>query len=136
MLDIISAIHGCALQPGRWHGVLEQMLDYLGGSAGVLWSHQATPDSFGLWVPCRMHPESLTEYGRYYHKKDVWLQAGYAKDFQSGEVMTGEGLIPRADLLKSEFYRDYLRRFDYVHLLFGVLHMQGKPGSTMPTVHF
>ncbi|MCA1978246.1 MAG: helix-turn-helix transcriptional regulator [Thiobacillus sp.] len=136
MSELISAIYGCAMQPGQWQAVLGEMLDWLGGKGAMLWSHQARPGAFGLWVPCRMHPESLAEYGRYYHRKDIWLQAGYARNTQAGEILTGDMLVPRPVLSKSEFYRDFLRRFDYVQLLIGVLHRNDAHDAIVPTVHF
>jgi DNA-binding CsgD family transcriptional regulator len=135
MLNIAADIHGCALQPARWPDVLGEIFDHLHARGGMLWSHQATPDAFGLWVPCRLHPESLAEYSRHYHQKDVWLQAYQARGVRSGEVVTGDMLVPRASFLRSAFYRDFLRRYDYVHLLFGVLHRQETADALVPNVH-
>jgi DNA-binding CsgD family transcriptional regulator len=135
MLNIVADILSCALQPDRWQDVLGDIFDYLGAKGGMLWSNQATPEAFGLWVPCRLHPESLVEYGRYYHQKDVWLQACQARGVRSGEVVTGDMLLPRTSFRKSEFYRDFLRRFDYVQLLFGALHRQDAADTLVPNVH-
>ena len=136
MLNIVANIHDCALQPTRWQDVLGEIFDYLQARGGMLWSHQASPDAFGLWVPCRLHPESLAEYARYYQHKVVWLQACEARGIRSGEVVTGDMLMPRSCFLKSEFYRDFLKRFDYVQLLLGALHRQDTDDELVPNVHF
>jgi DNA-binding CsgD family transcriptional regulator len=83
-----------------------------------------------------MHPDSITEFGRYYHQMDVWRQASQARDARSGDVMTGDMLLPRSKFLKSEFYRDFLNRFDYEQLLFGVLHRQNTEDALVPNVNF
>lgn len=136
MPDLISAIHGCALQPENWPDALEGLFGHLDGSGGILWSHPATPDAFGLRVPCRLHPESLAEYVHTYQQQDDWMQAGLAKGLRAGEVLTDERLVPRATLIRSAFYRDFLQRFDYEHLLLAVLHRQGDAEGmhAMPTV--
>lgn len=135
MQNIVANIHGCALQPARWPNVLGEIFDYLDARSGMLWSNQATPDGGGLWIPCRLHPDALAEYSRGYHQKDVWLQAYQARGVPSGEVVTGDMLVPRASFRRSAFYRDFLRRFDYVHLLFGVLHRQEAADAMVPNVH-
>lgn len=135
MLDIVAGIHGCALHAERWEGALGEILDYLDARGAMLWSHQAAPEAFGLWVPCRLHPDSLVEYARYYHHKDVWLRACEARGIRSGEVVTGDMLVPRTVFQRSEFYRDFLKRFDCTQLLFGALHRQDVADMRVPNVH-
>jgi DNA-binding CsgD family transcriptional regulator len=136
MLDLVTAIHRCALRPEGWHDTLGKVLDYMESKGGMLWSHQAAPDAFGLWVTCRLDPVSLEEYARHYHAKDVWMQAGLARGPRAGEVMTGDMLVPRAAFLESEFYRDFLRRYDCVHLLYCMLHAPENASGPVPMVHF
>lgn len=136
MPDLISAIHGCALQPENWPDALETLLGHLGGSGGMLWSHPAMPDAFGLRVPCGLHPESLAEFARTDRPQDVWMQASLAQGLRAGEVLTDERLVPRATPTQSASYRDFLQRFDYAHLLLAVLHRQDDTEGmhAMPTV--
>lgn len=135
MLNIVEGIHGCALQAERWPDALGEILDHLDARGGMLWSHQATPDACGLWVPCRLHPDALAEYTRDYHRKDLWLQACEARGVRAGEVVTGDMLVPRARFLRSAFYREFLQRFDYAQLLFGALHRQDAAEAPVPNVH-
>ncbi|WP_324780638.1 helix-turn-helix transcriptional regulator [Thiobacillus sedimenti] len=135
MLDIISAIHGCALHPVHWHAALSRILDHLGARGGMLWSHQAIRGAFGLWVPCRLHPDWVAEYGRHYHQKDVWMEARVAQGCRAGDVLTGDMLVPRPAFAQSEFYRAFLKRFDYAQLLLGVVHHADHAGAVVPTVH-
>ncbi len=134
MLDRMTEIQACALRPDRWPDALGAVLDDLGGSGGMLWSHPVAPGDFGLWAPCRLPAEALADYARHFHQHDVWMQAGLAKGLRAGEVVTGDDLLPHKDFIRSTFYRDFLRRFDCAHLLVAVLHRHDGSADSLPTV--
>lgn len=98
-----------------------------------MFSIEATPEAKGLWANARLHPESVREYVRYYREIDPWTQATFARRLiVPGAVYTGDMLIPTERLRETEYYRDFLLRFDNVDLLCAMLHDGSQP--PVPTI--
>lgn len=136
MLAIISEIYDCAVHPENWPAALEKIAAHIGGNGITLWSHRATPDSFGLWVPCRIAPNTLEEYIQHYHQKDIWCKYALQHGMDaSGKIMTGSTLVPRDEFFASEFYKDFLVRCDHVDILFAIIHANQDVESAIPAVH-
>ena len=133
LVPIFRAISACGLDVERWPQALELIIDYLGGNGATLFSIEATPEAKGLWANARLDPESVREYVRYYRDIDPWTRATYARGLiVAGAVYTGDMLMPTERLRETEYYRDFLLRFDNVDLLCAMLHDGSQP--PVPTV--
>lgn len=133
LTDILLAIDACALNPGQWHDVLELVIDYMGGNGATLFSVEATPQAKGLWTNARLDPESVAEYVRYYQKIDPWYRAVFARGLViPGAIYSGNMLVPAEQLHETEYYRDFLVRFNNVDLLLAIFHDSSHP--PVPTV--
>ncbi|MDO8465155.1 MAG: helix-turn-helix transcriptional regulator [Gallionella sp.] len=131
---LLPAIYEAATNPARWPDAFAQIVSLLGGHCGLIFSHQATPEQRGVWVPYRITAEDFRPYVERYHAYDVWMQRGHELGvFVPGNVVTGDDLLPRKEFLASVFYREFLAFADIHDLCCGVLHDGSEPD--IPIVH-
>lgn len=106
---LIELVYRAALEPADWPlflGALTKatgseltcllVLDDTSGVGEALWQYGMPPDAqreYPSWVP--LNPYARTQ----------------AAVMRSGALVRGDMLVPRDELLASEFYNDYLRRF-------------------------
>ena len=131
---LLPAIYEAATNPSRWPDAFAQVVRLLGGHSGLIFSHQATPEQQGIWVPYQCSDEGLRRYAERYHAFDIWMQRGHELGFfVSGNIITSDDLLPRKEFLASVFYREHLVLDDIHDLCAGVLHDGSEPD--IPTVH-
>ncbi len=115
---LIDLVYRAALEPEEWPVFLGAMtkstgseltclllLDDSNRAGEALWQYGVPPDAqreYPRWVP-------FNPYAR-----------AQASVMSSGTLVRGDMLVPRAELLASEFYNDYLRRFAKVADSMGV----------------
>lgn len=134
---LLPAIYAAATDASRWPDAFAQIVRLLGGNSGMIFSHQATPEQQGIWVPYRLADEDLKRYAERYHAFDIWMQRALklqeAGAFVPGNVMTSDELLPRKEFLASVFYREFLALHDVCDLLASMLHGGSEPD--IPLVH-
>lgn len=131
---LLPAIYEAATNPSRWPNAFAQAVRLLGGNCGLIFSHQATPEQQGCWVPYQISEEGLRRYAERYHAFDIWMQRGHELGvFVPGNIVTSDDLLPRKEFLASAFYREHLALDDIHDLCAGVLHDGSEPD--IPIVH-
>ncbi len=131
---LLPAIYEAATDASRWPEAFEPIVRLLGGNKGILFSHQATPEQEGIWVPCRITEEDFRPYVERYHAFDIWMQRGHELGvFVPGNIVSSDDLLPRKEFLASVFYREFLAQSDIHDLCCGVLHDGSEPD--IPIVH-
>jgi DNA-binding CsgD family transcriptional regulator/PAS domain-containing protein len=131
---LLPAIYQAATNPSRWPAAFAEVVRLLGGHCGLIFSHQATPEQKGIWVPYQISEEDFRPYVERYHAFDIWMQRGYELGaFVAGNVLTGDDLLPRKEFLDSVFYREFLSRYDIHDGCWGILHDGSEPD--IPIVH-
>ncbi len=106
---LIDLVYRAAIEPEEWPAFLGAMtkatgseltclllLDASDGAGEALWQYGVPADAqreYSRWVP--LNPYARTQ----------------ASVMRSGALVRGDMLVSRAELLSSEFYNDYLRRF-------------------------
>ena len=109
ILPLLPAIYDAATNHSCWPEAFAQIVRLLGGNSGMIFSHQATPEQQGLWVPYQCSEEAMKRYAEHYYKYDIWMQRGHElKAFWPGNVITSDDLVPRKELHASVFYREFL----------------------------
>lgn len=120
---LLPAIYEAATNPARWPVAFAQIVRLLDGHMGLMFSHQATPEQQGMWVPYQCPDEGLRRYVERYHAFDIWMQRGHELGvFVPGNVVNGDDLLPRKEFLASVFYREHLSLYDIHDICAGVLH--------------
>lgn len=112
---IVHAIYRAALSPYAsegWSQFVEDVSHLMGGSLICLHSHDAAlSKGIGL-LSSQVDPEFLRDYGLYYSEKNVWARPMLCAPV--GVVVQSEDIYPTRDLMKTEYYNDYLIREDLV----------------------
>lgn len=126
MDDLIGSIYDAAVDPSLWGDVLDRLAALAGASGGL--AFQPLSPGSGLYASANLDPDSLADYASHYHRHDLWRDA-VLRAGRPG-VAVGATLIPPDRFLRSEFYNDFLRRFDIRDVLCLHLgHGAGDPGT-------
>lgn len=100
-------------------GLLERLRQDFGCSAAALISHDFAHRR-GIWCfDSGVDPSIRRSYAEYFAERNPWL--GISIIYQTGRVHLGSEIIADSDLVRTEFYDGFLRRFDAHHRLCGVV---------------
>lgn len=106
----VGAIYDAALRPELWPVALQRATDLIDGSAGLLFTPRTLDGPRALVIPDNISPEVMQQYTSHYHRLDVWTQAGAARGlFVTGNVVCDEDLVPRKQLMESQYFREFLQ---------------------------
>lgn len=123
---LLGQTYDAAMGQEEWPAVLGQLLTAVGGTCVALIRHGG-PASDSITVGC--DPACLQLYESYYHRIDP-IQP-LLRRLPSGSVVDDRMLVPGRDLERTEFYNDFLSRWDQHGAL--SWHSQG-PGRQMATL--
>lgn len=119
---LVDHIYQGATDSLAWSGILEDMADWLEAPKSVMLTALTAPKDGGFVVPYGIDPGSLELWATRYQPHDVWAkrlsEAGFYED---GMVALGEQLLPKAELIRTVWYREFLSRMDIVKLLTGAV---------------
>lgn len=124
----VDSIYATATDPSRWRDVLVRLNGLFRSSHSALFlqnrkNHDASLASY-VWDDVYM-----ALYASYYAARNPWMTSRLA-EISQGSVHTGEMLLPESDLMRSEFYADYLQPQDLHHMIGGcVLEQEGVLGN-------
>lgn len=108
---LVLLLHEGALEPRRWQEFLEAAAQRLKGNAATLVLRSPAAGEAGLLYTWGGRPEGEQAYASYYFALDPFVQ------LPEGRVVTLHEFVPREQLERSEFYRDYLEPYDTVYNL-------------------
>lgn len=124
--DLIGKIYDAAVMPELWAVFLEQLSTVMESDGTVIYlvdfsSRAVTCNNDELsFIQCvRTDPESVMSYNSYYSKVNVWFD--HSKDLPEGKIITTDQLFPAQELVKTEWYNDWLKPQGYFHAMIGHL---------------
>lgn len=120
--QLIHAIYQGALNPALWGGILAGMARWLGAEKAVIVTPLHLPEDGGFLFNHEFPPSTFELWRTRYRQDDPWTQAGVERNFfVSGNVATGDQLVPRATLVASRWYREFMSHYDVGQLLTGIV---------------
>ena len=122
--DLLGLIYEGATDPSRWtKDILPAMAHYVEAPACILYSALHTPQDGGYFFLHGITQEHIDHYVHKHYADDVWKIAITEGNFlTTGTVLIGDELIPRTQLLASNFYKDCLSlNENMVQLLSGIV---------------
>ncbi|MHC4434438.1 MAG: helix-turn-helix transcriptional regulator, partial [Planctomycetota bacterium] len=128
-LALIDQIYGAALEPDRWPTLLEEVSGIMNATGALLTHRDFELVHHSAVASYNLDPAAFIDYGQYFIKQDVW--AHYAANEPVGSVFTSETIIPDEELLRHEFYNDFLRKADIRHSCGLVLEQSEKAFCTL-----
>lgn len=105
--DIVASIYRTIEDPQQWAEVLHAVAHEVGGDKGVLYSQGVRKEDGGLWVVSNIEASSIDRYAAHYGQIDAWRTTAEAKGLLDGSIRTGDEVLPRAELYRTEWYNDF-----------------------------
>lgn len=122
--DLIGKIYDAAVMPALWPAFLEQMSDSFKSLGTALYlvdfaSSRATcsSDDHSFIHSVRIDPDAGLSYDRYYSKTNVWFEN--SRHLPEGKLTTSDRLFPTEELVKTEWYNDWLKPQGFFHAMVG-----------------
>ena len=124
ILELIELIYSAAGDPVGWNLVLQRLTAALGGNVATL-HHQDTrsrESSFSaLW---NLSPDAVAPYDEYYGSLNP-LTTTRPHLIKAGTVNTSQMLCPDEIYTRGEYFHDFLRPLDMLHLVCPILRSDG-----------
>ncbi|MGO9544452.1 MAG: helix-turn-helix transcriptional regulator [Rhodomicrobium sp.] len=125
---LIDLIYAAAEDPREWERVLAALTNTLSATGAAIHAAPASENGFSFGLAYGADPESLTSYAEYYNSVNP-LTAPLSR-VPIGVAVADHQLVPRSDLVRTEFYNDYGLRFR----LGGAVMLQLTPDSQLSVV--
>lgn len=104
---LTSLIYSAVLDQSRWEDFLVELTHVTGGVKTHLFGFDIPAGiSLGL-TSSGYDPDYIESYGSYYGTMNAWAE-GFARG-EPGTVLPSEWMCPKADLIRTEFYNDWVR---------------------------
>lgn len=130
LLDLIGIIYEAVDDTSGWFRFLGTLAEVTGGTASAIFVHDSkTLDGNGVWA-VQVAPDYLRLYDEYYHSKNIWVLN--SRDLMTpGRVVTSHEVCPDSEVLRSEYYADFLRPQDIFHNIGATLLCEGSTAALM-----
>ena len=107
--DVLDLTYEAAIDPSLWEPLLVRLANVVGGQrASLVFQNQATGEGKGLSP--QGDPKSFQLLFEYFGARNPLLRI---TDLPAAlRILTDEEKLPKQDLIRTEFYSDFMRRFD------------------------
>jgi DNA-binding CsgD family transcriptional regulator len=103
-----------------WAPLLDEIGHCLGGKAVALISHDFSHNQGFIYAASGYDQNSLESYTLHHARHNVWL--AQERDYRvPGKVHLGEDVVPESELIRTDFYSNWLHPQDLHHRLCAVL---------------
>ena len=122
--NLLSLLYESVGKAEGWNTFIDALACSYRGGTGVLLVHDLSVRNGFVQAAGPWEPDQVSKYNQYYASTNPWLP--HLNKRPAGVAVPAEFMLPRAALLRTEFYCDYLRP---VHLDSGVGITVQKDGS-------
>jgi DNA-binding CsgD family transcriptional regulator/PAS domain-containing protein len=132
----LDLLYAAAAEPALWETVLERFADLIGGTS-VWLSRLNVVDGTGSGVIARIDPRMPNLYLEHYAACNPLNNVKNPDDYWRGwklRILTDEDWMPKEDLVRSEYYNDFLRPQD-IHTTLMVRLAQHRPETSVINVN-
>lgn len=105
-LSVVEGIYDAAVDPSRWAEALRRLSGPMGGG-GCLVTHDPLIAAGNVPVFSNWDPDNVALYNAHYASRNAWLARIATRPV--GKAEPAEFFLSRSDLLKTEWYNDFLR---------------------------
>jgi len=113
LLRLVGKIYDAAGDPTKWHVFLDDLSSVLNGHATML-SMEDFHAGATLASAVKVDPVYQREYEEHYSRINVWMRRDGVQ-WEAGRVYSSQSICSDAEVERSEYYNDYLRRLDLFH---------------------
>ena len=104
---LVGLIYEAAQQPSAWEAFVEQLTTTTRATQSALIINDAREHSYNVEAVAGIAPETRSNYQDRYAAIDEWITRG-RHFFRPGYTATSQMLRADEDLVKTEFFNDYL----------------------------
>ncbi len=112
--EFVDLIYDAAVEPTLWPVAMERLFDLVGGERGALtWQNQAT--GLGDAIEARLDPGVTGLYFGYFADRNPLAHVERPNEFMRSwvpRILTDEDWMAKEDLVRTEYYNDFLRPLD------------------------
>ena len=120
VFDLARALYDAAVDPARWAVRLGNLCDVLGSKACGVARFNFRDRAGSISCSAGFDLNYLRLYRKTYSSHDIWFQR--EEPYRSpGVILTSEDLISGEDLVRSEFYRDWMKPQGFFYRVCAVL---------------
>lgn len=116
VLHVVDLAYAAAEEPAGWSSFLIELASLLQGTATGLVFENVSARTASVNAFVNVDPAQVVRLQEYYAALNPWVATGPPK----ADVMTGEMILPDAELVRTEYYNDFLRKMDTHYLLVAV----------------
>ncbi|MGJ0532385.1 MAG: helix-turn-helix transcriptional regulator [Methylocystis sp.] len=109
---LIDLIYAAALGERPWQDFVDNLCPLLPNGKAFLFFHDAAARAGGFALSAGLEPNAARAYGDYYCRLNPWMQGASTRPL--GRAVRADSMLPRQELMKTEFYSDFLRPLDVV----------------------
>ena len=125
---IVELTYTATIEPSAWTDALQLIGEGIDGAPAAIHVHSELTKATTLGVWGKPAPVTLKHYEEYYAARNVWLLRG-ERLLKPGAVLTGEDMCSDEELLRSEYYNDFLRPLGVRYSIRAVLTNDPEPLS-------
>lgn len=114
-LSLIGQIYDAALDVSKWPSVLSSLTRTFNGNAACLFQQDFVTGAARPLAFDNLTVTSFNDYAVYYWKKDIWSLN--PQRHAAGEAYLSHDHVSDADILRSEFYYDFMRPNQLFHAI-------------------
>jgi DNA-binding CsgD family transcriptional regulator len=105
--DLIDLVYASLLGESGWNDFLDRLSARLPGGKTVFFFHDSVRNRGDLSLSSGLGEEALRAYGQHYSRINPWMAKASVRPIGLGVV--SEQMLDRADLVRTEFYGDFMR---------------------------
>jgi DNA-binding CsgD family transcriptional regulator len=122
--DLIGTAYDAALRPELWPAHVERWRSVLNAAQARFVLYDLLNRSGSVEVSAGVDPSFNRLYHERFARLNPWVRAGHDA-IKPGRVLHGEMLLSNAELVRTEFYNDFLRPQDVLYCSAAVLFSSG-----------
>lgn len=105
--ELIDLIYASLLGEASWQGFLDRLTQLLPGGKSTLFFHDVNRHAGRFSLVSGFEDAAVARYDGYFSRINPWMPKAAVRPVELGVV--ADQMLPRADLLRTEFYNDFMR---------------------------
>src|SRR5262245_19746344 len=110
--ELVKLTYEAATDPSRWSDFLRLFAKTIHAPSAVFLIHDETHQTADASAVIGVEPAWVKSYQEYFVKVNPWLEG---KPFRRGVVAASEQILNDRELVRTEFYNDFLRPQDWFY---------------------
>ena len=118
--DLVRLSYECALDPLQWPLFLELYAGTIGAASAALIVHDHNNQRGNVNINVGIDPYWEAKYSEYYSAINTWIVRGH-EHLIPGQAVKAEAAVPSEELVKTEFYNDFLLPQEHFYSMGGAI---------------